>query len=162
MCQPIQINFTPINPKAVIFKGLVANNPNNPGINLKEGSLSYSEIEGIPLSEVCKVKLCQRNEFMFINTLQIYSSHSESKPVCLGVDSVEASQWLISLITAKLILAHSIRIGNQQSLPEKVNGVLFKRSVLGKWKKHQATCTTISPNKCLRLEDEYSVISSTT
>lgn len=74
VCMPIQYKFVPSNPAAIIFKGLIANNPNNPGINLKEGRLSYSEIEKIPLAEVCKVKLCMRNEFMLIKTLQIYSS----------------------------------------------------------------------------------------
>lgn len=108
----LQRGFPPSNSAGIVFKGLVANNPNNPGISLKEGSLTYSYIESIPLGEVSKVKLCLRNEFMLINTLQIYTSQSNSKPVCFGVDPTEASLWLLGVIQTKLILTFQINIGN--------------------------------------------------
>lgn len=111
-CIQLQTNFTPSNTAGIIFKGLLANNPNNPGISIKEGAVSYLDIESIRLSEVGKVKLCLRNEYMLINTLQIYNAQGNSKPVCFGVDQTEASLWLLAVIQAKLILSFQINIGN--------------------------------------------------
>jgi hypothetical protein len=106
--------FSPSNSAETVFKGLIANNPNNPGISIKEGSLSFSHIESIPLAEVGKAKLCQRNQFMLINTIQIYNSQSNAKPVCFGVDQNEACLWLLGIIQAKLIIAFQINIGNER------------------------------------------------
>lgn len=157
----LQRGFSPSNSAEIVFKGLVANNPNNPGISIKEGFLSFSHIESIPLAEVGKVKLCQRNEFMLINTLQIYNAQTSAKPVCFGVDPTEACLWLVGIIHAKLILSFQINVGNERPYQETVSGVLFKRSVLGKWKRHQATCSTLPLNRYFRLSDEYTSLGST-
>lgn len=160
-CVQLQTNFTPSNPAGIIFKGLLANNPNNPGISIKEGAVSYLDIESIRLSEVGKVKLCLRNEYMLINTLQIYNAQGNNKPVCFGVDQTEASLWLLAVIQAKLILSFQINIGNERPQKETVDGILFKRSVMGKWKQLQASCCTLFPNRYLKLSDEYTSLSST-
>jgi hypothetical protein len=123
--------------------------------------VSYSEIEGVPLAEVGKVKLCLRNEFMLINTLQVYRAHGNSKPVCFGVDSLEGSYWLLAVIQAKLALSFQINIGNERPEPDTVTGTLFKRSMFGKWKLHRASCATLPSNRHVRLSDEYTALGPT-
>ena len=61
--------------------------PNNPGLNLRAGTLSYRDLEGLPIRELQKVKLCFRNEFVLMRTLQLYMGSNEHHPVLLGLDS---------------------------------------------------------------------------
>ena len=99
---------------------------------------------------------------MLINNLQIYKAQGNNKPVCFGVDQAEAVRlWLLAVIQGKLIHSFKINIGNERPQKETVDGILFKRSVMGKWKQLHASCCTLSADKYLKLSDEYTSLSST-
>ena len=138
-CGELERDFLPFDYSEVLFRGVIANNPNNPGFNLKEGVVSYSQVESIPLTEVSKLKLCYRNDYMLINTLQVYSSHHDAKPVCLGVDQKEAALWFLNIIEAKLAIKDKIRVvDDRRDTEPQLTGVLYKKGTFGSWKKHTA------------------------
>jgi hypothetical protein len=73
---------------------------------------------------------------MLINTLQIYSSHNESKPICLGVNQSEGSEWFLKVIQAKLVQKDRIRIVDSRPVQPLVTGTLFKKATFGKRRRH--------------------------